>query len=404
MPPTLISPLTPSFSLEGPGSVAAALGVLAGIIFVHELGHFSAARALGVHVTKFAVGFGPRLLSFKDAEVEYSLGLIPLGGFVAFPDDDPDSPWPADDPDLLRNRPLADRAGVVVAGVVANVVCAFALLTTQALTVGQLELTYLPGVKVPTLLGVSAAQRAGVRAGDIIMAVDGQPVTPTADSVGNLVDKIKYAAGRPIAFTIARPGETAPLLIDVTPDAGSSGGRIGVQLEGVCWNARMRCVWLLTPPLLTRPSANSRTTHRVAEGLPQALRMAASDFARLTGVVTHGLAEIVLNFENTVDQISGPVAIVAVGAQVARGDSAGIFQFASIININLAVVNLLPLPALDGGFLALLALEGARGGKKLPVEVEQTIMGSGLLLLFASGVVLLVRDTLNLDFVRTFLQ
>ena len=166
----------------------------------------------------------------------------------------------------------------------------------------------------------------------------------------------------------------------------------------------MRCVWLLTPPLLTRPSANSRTTHRVAEGLPQALRMAASDFARLTGVVTHGLAEIVLNFENTVDQISGPVAIVAVGAQVARGDSAGIFQFASIINLNLAVVNLLPLPALDGGFLALLALEGARGGKKLPVEVEQTIMGSGLLLLFASGVVLLVRDTLNLDFVRTFLQ
>ena len=142
----------------------------------------------------------------------------------------------------------------------------------------------------------------------------------------------------------------------------------------------------------------------MAEGLPQALRMASSDFARLTGVVTHGLAEIVLNFENTVDQISGPVAIVAVGAQVARGDSAGIFQFASIININLAVVNLLPLPALDGGFLALLALEGVRGGKKLPVEVEQTIMGSGLLLLFASGVVLLVRDTLNLDFVRTFLQ
>jgi RIP metalloprotease RseP len=131
--------------------------------------------------------------------------------------------------------------------------------------------------------------------------------------------------------------------------------------------------------------------------------MASADFARLTGVVTHGLSEIVLNFSNTVDQISGPVAIVAVGAQVARGDPAGVFQFASIININLAVVNLLPLPALDGGFLALLALEGARGGKKLPVEVEQAIMGSGLLLLIASGVVLLVRDTLNLDAVRTTL-
>jgi RIP metalloprotease RseP len=142
----------------------------------------------------------------------------------------------------------------------------------------------------------------------------------------------------------------------------------------------------------------------MASGLPQALRMASSDFARLTGVVTHGLSEIVLHFSDTVDQISGPVAIVAVGAQVARGDPAGIFQFASIININLAVVNLLPLPALDGGFLALLALEGARGGKKLDVEVEQAIMGSGLLLLIASGVVLLVRDTLNLEPVRNLLQ
>ncbi len=112
--------------------MAEALAVLAGIIFVHECGHFGAARALGVHVTKFAVGFGPRLLTFRDAEVEYSLSAVPLGGFVAFPDDDPDSPWPKDDPDLLRNRPLAHRAAVVVAGVVANVVFAFALLTAQA--------------------------------------------------------------------------------------------------------------------------------------------------------------------------------------------------------------------------------------------------------------------------------
>ena len=362
--------------------MAEALAVLAAIIFVHECGHFSAARALGVHVTKFAVGFGPRLVSFKDEDsVEYSLGLVPLGGFVAFPDDDPDSPWPADDPDLLRNRPLAHRVAVVVAGVAANIACAYVLLTTQSLTVGQLEQTYLPGVRVPVLLGVSAAERAGVRAGDIILAVDGEVVAPTADSVSRLVNRIKYAGGKPLAFTLERAGAPAPLSITVTPDEGKGGSRIGVQLE-----------------------ANTVVTHRRAEGLPQALAMASADFVRLTGVVTHGLTEIVLNFSNTVDQISGPVAIVAVGAQVARGDPAGIFQFASIININLAIVNLLPLPALDGGFLALLALEGLRGGKKLPVEVEQAISGSGLLLLLTSGVVLLVRDTLNLDFVRALLQ
>ncbi len=405
----MLSLLLPSFSLEGPGSVASALAVLAGIIFVHECGHFGAARALGVHVTKFAVGFGPRLLTFRDAEVEYSLSAIPLGGFVAFPDDDPDSPWPADDPDLLRNRPLAHRAGVVVAGVVANIICAYVLLTTQALTVGQLEQTYLPGVRVPILLGVSAAERAGVRAGDIILAIDGEVVAPTADSVSRLVNKIKYAANQPLAFTLQREGEARPLAITVTPDAGASGGgRIGVQLEGthalVLTLMRSR-----SARSLPRASdacapharaANTVVSHKLASGLPEALRMASADFARLTGVVTHGLSEIVLHFSDTVDQISGPVAIVAVGARVARGDAAGIFQFASIININLAVVNLLPLPALDGGFLALLALEGLRGGKKLPVEVEQTIMGSGLLFLVGSGVVLLVRDTLNLDFVK----
>ncbi len=124
--------------------------------------------------------------------------------------------------------------------------------------------------------------------------------------------------------------------------------------------------------------------------------MAGSDFVRLTGVVTRGLSEIVLNFSQTVDQISGPVAIVAVGAQVARGDVAGVFQFASIININLAVVNLLPLPALDGGFLAILACGGLRGGKKLPLEWEQNISALGLLGLVAAGVTLLVRDTMHL--------
>jgi RIP metalloprotease RseP len=90
------------------------------------------------------------------------------------------------------------------------------------------------------------------------------------------------------------------------------------------------------------------------------------------------------------------VAIVAVGAEVARSDIAGLFQFAAIVNINLAVVNTLPLPALDGGYLLLLLIEAARGGKKIPQEIEQTVMSSGILLLLGLGVVLIVRDSINL--------
>ena len=87
-------------------------------------------------VSKFSIGFGPNLLSYQGPEVEYSLRAIPLGGFVAFPDDDPDCPFPEDDPDLLRNRPMKDRAIVVSAGVLANVAFALAILTTQVNTVG----------------------------------------------------------------------------------------------------------------------------------------------------------------------------------------------------------------------------------------------------------------------------
>ena len=117
--------LNTGFELDGPASTIEAIVVLATIIFVHECGHFFAARLQNIHVSKFSVGFGPNLLSYKGPEVEYSLRWVPLGGFVAFPDDDPDCPYPQDDPDLLRNR-LRDRAIVISAGVLANV--AFGLI------------------------------------------------------------------------------------------------------------------------------------------------------------------------------------------------------------------------------------------------------------------------------------
>lgn len=129
---------------------------------------------------------------------------------------------------------------------------------------------------------------------------------------------------------------------------------------------------------------------------------ASKEFMRLTNTVTDGLKQVFFNFAQTADKLSGPVAIVAVGAEVARSDIAGLFQFAAIVNINLAVVNILPLPALDGGYLFLIALEALRG-KKLPEGVEKGIMSSGILLLLAVGVVLMVRDTLNLGIVQQLL-
>lgn len=139
-----------------------------------------------------------------------------------------------------------------------------------------------------------------------------------------------------------------------------------------------------------------RVKHIAASSPGAAVSLAAREYSRLSSAVLKGLGMLFSNPSQAGKAVAGPVAIVAAGAEAARADTAGIFQFAAIVNINLAVVNLLPLPALDGGYLALILLEALRGGKKLPKEVESAVMASGLLLLMATGVALLIKDTFKL--------
>jgi RIP metalloprotease RseP len=135
----------------------------------------------------------------------------------------------------------------------------------------------------------------------------------------------------------------------------------------------------------------------------EAVTFTAKEFWGLSSNVFDGLKQTFLNFSQSASKVSGPVAIIAVGAEVARSNIDGLYQFAAILNINLAIINLLPLPALDGGTLALILVEAARGGRKLPLEVEQRIMSSGIMLVLILGLYLIIRDTLNLDFFKEIL-
>ncbi|KAG2495367.1 hypothetical protein HYH03_006635 [Edaphochlamys debaryana] len=454
---------------DKPGSVVAAMGVLAAIVAVHEAGHFAAARLQGIRVAKFAIGFGPTLWKYKGPEVEYCLNAIPLGGYVAFPDDDPaaleggdkdkagkgkakegakpaaavgaaaagaaeagaegalkaepgaaegsaakaegepERKFNADDPDLLKNRPIPQRALVISAGVIANMAFAWLVLLAQVSTVGKAESAFLPGVRVilpdTPAAAQSAAARGGLRSGDVLLRIGDVEVPAGPSQVGGGQDRvsssvaaIRAAAGRELLLTVQRPApplRDAPssspasslastsagqapggevLALRVTPDAGADGsGRIGVQL-----------------------SANTYIAHSFPADWGQTLEMTNGEFTRLSSTVWNGLRQIVTNFGSMAGQLSGPVAIVAAGSEVLRTDAAGLYQFAAIVNINLAAVNVLPLPALDGGYLALLAIEALRGGRKLPAALEQGVMASGFLLLTALGVGLVIRDTINL--------
>ncbi|GLT35578.1 hypothetical protein SLA2020_100180 [Shorea laevis] len=371
----------PGFDFGGVESVLEAAAVLTAIVVVHEGGHFLAAYLQGIHVSKFAVGFGPILAKFTANNVEYSIRAFPLGGFVGFPDNDPESDIPVDDVNLLKNRPIIDRVIVISAGVVANIIFAYVIIFAQVLSFGLSIQEAFPGVLVPEVRTASAASRDGLRAGDIILAINGSELPKTGPNVvSEVVDIIKNNPKRNVLLRVERGQQD--LDIGVTPDENFDGtGRIGVQL-----------------------SPNVKITKVIPKNIFEAFNFAGRGFWILSSNVLDSLKQTFLNFSQSASKISGPVAIIAVGAEVARSPNVdGLFQFAAVLNLNLAVINLLPLPALDGGSLALILIEAARGGRKLPLELEQGIMSSGIVAVTLLGLFLIIRDTFNLDFIRDML-
>ncbi len=186
-------------------SVLAAIAVLAVLILVHELGHFVAARSQGIHVNRFSLGFGPVLWKYQGSETEYAIRAFPLGGFVGFPDDDPDSDIPLNDPNLLRNRPILDRAIVISAGVIANLIFAYLLLVSQVSFVGIGEASQ-NGVLIQQLAPdvSSVAAKAGIKPGDVILAANQKEFGKSLQEIETLRDIIKTSPGKPVQLEIAR--------------------------------------------------------------------------------------------------------------------------------------------------------------------------------------------------------
>ena len=362
-------------------SVLAAIAVLGILIVVHELGHFGAARLQGIYVTKFSIGFGPVLAKYQGKQTEYALRAIPLGGYVAFPDDDPDSnDISSDDPNLLRNRPLFDRAIVISAGVIANLIFAYVLLVGQVATVGMQDINYQQGVLIPEILTDkdSPAMVAGMKNGDVVLAVNHQNLPASAEAIDELRDAIQASPNQPLLFTIKREDKIIDL--DVTPETSENGqGKVGVML-----------------------SPYGEIIKRYPQNISELFSVASENFERYTSLTFQGFGQLITNFKESSQQLAGPVAIVAVGAQLAQNDLGNLFQFGALISINLAIINILPLPALDGGQLAFLAFEGVMG-KPLPNRLQEGIMQTGLVLLLGLGIFLILRDTANLAFFQQLL-
>jgi membrane-associated protease RseP (regulator of RpoE activity) len=355
-------------------SILAPIAVLAILIVVHEMGHFLAARLQGIHVNKFSIGFGPTLLKYQGTETEYAIRAIPLGGFVGFPDDDPDSKIPLDDPDRLQNRPILDRAIVISAGVIANLIFAYFVFVAQFTGAGiPSGFDFQPGVMVPQVVSQdSPAAQAGIKSGDIVLAVNNQPLGASETAIKTLTETINSNADQTLAFTVQRGDRQIDL--NVTPKADTEGkARIGVQLL-----------------------PNGKLQYRRPTGVFEVLTLAARSFQEMFLRTIEGFGMLITQFSQVASQVSGPVGIVAQGANLASSDLMNLFPFTAIISINLAIINILPLPALDGGQLAFLLIEGLRG-KPLPNRIQEGVMQTGLVLLLGLGIVLIIRDTLILS-------
>ncbi|PZO23506.1 MAG: RIP metalloprotease RseP [Leptolyngbya foveolarum] len=349
-------------------TVLAVIGVLALLIFVHELGHFMAARLQKIHVNRFSIGFGPILWKFQGPETEYALRAIPLGGFVGFPDDDPESEIPPNDPDLLRNRPVLDRAIVISAGVIANMVFAYLVFVLQFGILGVPE--PVAGVYIPQVVAQSPADLAGIQNGDVVIAANAQRLDLGEGVDKKLIGIIHDSPNQSVNLTLQRKDKE--LDVAVTPQVSPTSGEavIGISLSTVA----------------PRPIRNPI----------ELLSIAAVQFQEQTKLVAGGMLALFTNFSEMSGQVGSPVKIVEQGAKLSSENIRFLFPFAAIISINLAMINILPLPALDGGQLAFLLIEAIRG-KPLPMRLQESVMQTGIFLLLGLGIFLIIRDTTQLE-------
>ena len=353
-------------------NVLTSITVLGFLIFFHEMGHFLAAILQGIYVDGFSIGFGPAIIKKKYKDVTYSFRAFPLGGFVSFPDEELNNIDPKD-PNLLKNRPIIQRVIVISAGVFANLILAYTILILNVTTAG-IPFDPEPGILVLAIQPDRAASLAGLEAGDKIIKIDESTLGVGDQAVSTLVKEIQNSSEKPISIKIERDGIFKEIVL--VPKNVDGKGTIGAQLQ-----------------------PNIRKETKKTKNFYELFKYSNNEFSSLLIRTIEGYKGLITNFSSTAQQLSGPVKIVEIGAQLSEQGGGGILLFAALISINLAVLNSLPLPLLDGGQLVFTLIEGFRG-EPVPVKVQMAVTQSSFFLLVGLSVLLIIRDTSQLLIVQ----
>ena len=358
------------------GYVVPFLFVLTIVVFFHELGHFLMARLCGIKVLVFSIGFGPEIAGFNDRYgTRWKISAVPLGGYVKFFGDDNAASVPdqaaaasmsdADRKDSFMFQPVRSRAAVVAAGPVANFVLAIAIFAAIFMTVGK----QTTSARVDTVQPASAAEAAGFKPGDLVTAINGEKI----DSFSDMQRIVSISAGETLSIDVDRGG--APINLKATPQLKELKDNFGnVHRLGV-----LRISRSMSPGDIKTEKA----------GPLRAIVMGAQE---TWFVVDRTLAYIggVFVGREAADQLGGPIRIAQVSGQVATAGFTALIHLTAVLSVSIGLLNLFPIPLLDGGHLLFYAIETIRG-RPLSERAQEVGFRIGL----AVVVMLMIFATFN---------
>ncbi|MEK7175517.1 MAG: RIP metalloprotease RseP [Patescibacteria group bacterium] len=363
--------------------------ILLVVVLVHEFGHFFAAKKFGMRVDEFGFGFPPKLFGIKKGETEYTFNLLPLGGFVKIFGENaeeeiqtpPPNPLPKEEGERFTDKPKYQQGIVIFAGVFMNFILAWLLfsvgfmiglpISSGAVTEKNKDKIQDISLVITSVLPNSPAEKAGLKMGDKILSID-LLENPTPQSLKDYInlnqkEKIIINYTNTNNNSISQTTSLTPQNVILTP----IDGKIGIAMEEV---------GIIKLPILEALKDGMRITLLTARGMVIGLYDLISDGIRGRG---------------SLDAVAGPVGIVGIVGDAYRSGFVYLLSFTAIISINLAVINLIPFPALDGGRLFFILIEKIKGSAINP-KVFNIINASGFIILLALMLFVTYNDIIKL--------
>ncbi len=349
-------------------SAALFVVVLGALVFFHEFGHFWVARRCGVTVLTFSLGFGPKLFSRKRGDTEYCISAIPLGGYVRMLGDDPTQELSVDErASAFLTQPIPQKIAIAAAGPVFNFLLAIVIFTV----------VYLSGVPVLTphvgeVQKGSAAETGGLKTDDLILSIDGEVL----EEWEVLRPRLQKAGGKESTFVVERGGEQVTL--QITPRRQETEDLLGQPLT----------LWLIgIQPNGTQTIRHYSPLSAIGLGLSRTWEISWLNVVSIVKMVQGKISS---------DNIGGPILIAQMATQQAKEGLRNIALFTAVISVSLGVMNLFPVPILDGGHILFFLIEAILG-RPLSLKTQERAQQAGMALLG-----LLMVFALYNDLVRVF--